>query len=186
MILRLVIVATALVGCIPDTSNLQLGSGDVSITGTQPGGGKRTEHWPVAYAWAQPYQAYPIGGSAADGEGAFDITFTGDTTSPAPPTCRESELLAQNPPHLSLRTTRHGTPSLETGDLPFVKGEDLAAIVVTHSTYAKFDIVVVDAGHVAITAADDEHITGTFEGTGVDGYGAAQVVGYFDVPICWN
>ena len=31
MILRLVILATAMVGCIPNTDNVRLGSGDVSV-----------------------------------------------------------------------------------------------------------------------------------------------------------
>ncbi len=190
MILRLVILATAMVGCVPNTDNLQLGSGDVSVSATKPGGYERSEHWPVASAWAQPYYSYPIdpvGGGIdfSHGEGGFDITFSGDTTSPSPPTCRDRELLTQNPSHLSLQTTRKGTPSLATGDVPFVKGEDLGALVTTMSTYAEFDTLAIDAGHVTITAVDDEHITGTFEGSGMDDW-SEHVVGYFDVPICWN
>ena len=184
MILRLVILATAMVGCVPNTDSLQLGSGDVSIRAEMPGGYERTEHWPIASAWAQPYYAIPVGGNIfdeSDGEGGFEIDFSGDTTSPAPPTCRESQQLAQNPPHLSLQTTRHGTPSLATGDVPFVSGVDLSA-----STFASFDIVALDTGHVTITAVDDEHITGTFDGNGTDGYESVHVVGYFDVPICGN
>ena len=54
----------------------------------------------------------------------------------------------------------------------------------------------IEAGHVTIIVADDEHISGTFDATGVESYWSQskqangtwseQVVGSFDVPICWN
>jgi hypothetical protein len=199
MTLRLVILATAMVGCIPNTDNLRLGSGDVSVTATTPGGDNR--HWPVASAWAQPYLSttFGAGGSLTDGFGCFAIIFSGDTTNP-PPTCRDSQLLTQNVPQLDLNTQRKGTPSLATGDVPFQTGANLGTLVDTHSPYAEFDFTTlaihIDAGHVTITSVDDEHITGTFEASGLEGYWSEeqqaggswseQVVGYFDVPICWN
>jgi len=139
-------------------------------------------------------------GSLTDGFGGFAITFSGDTTSPTPPTCRDSQLLTQNVPQLSLQTQSKGTPSLATGDVPFETGTNLGTIIDTHSTYASFDFntlpIHIDAGHVTITAVDDEHITGTFDASGIESYWSEeeqaggdwseQVVGYFDVPICWN
>jgi hypothetical protein len=201
VILRLVIVATAMVGCVPNTDNLQLGSGDVSVRATMPGGDNK--HWAVTYAWAQPYLSttFGAGGSFTDGFGGFAINFSGDTTSPAPPTCRDSQLLTQNALQLSLQTQSKGTPSLATGDVPFQTGANLGTLVDTHATYATFDTldaqgIFIDAGHVTITAVDDEHITGTFDASGTEGYWSEQeqaggywseqVVGYFDVPICWN
>jgi hypothetical protein len=199
MILRLVILATAMVGCIPNTDNLRLGSGDLSVRSTTPGGDNK--HWPIASAWAEPYYSttYGLGGSLSDGFGAFAIIFSGETTSP-PPTCRDSQLLAQDVPQLSFNTQRKGTPSLASGDVPFRTGTNVGTLVDTRVTYASFDFntlpIDIDAGHVTITAADDEHITGTFDASGLESYWSEeqqaggnwseQVVGYFDVPICWN
>src|SRR5262249_8367867 len=118
--------------------------------------------------------------------GGMVIMFSGDTTSPAPPRCRDSQLLTTYQSHLDIQTTRRGSVSLATGDVPFLDGVDLS-----QSVYACFEvmaideIVEVDAAHVTITAVDDEHITGTFEGTGTgDGTHSIHVVGNFDVPIC--
>jgi hypothetical protein len=203
MILRLAILATAMVGCVPNTDNLQLGSGDLSVKATTPGGDSK--HWPVASAWAEPYSSttFGAGGSINDGFGAFAITFSGETTHPTPPACRDRQLLAQDVPQLSLQTQSKGTPSLATGDLPFQTNTNVGTLVDTRATYAKFDIlaiginaIYIDAGHVTITASDDEHITGTFEASGLESYwseetqtggtSTEQIVGYFDVPICWN
>jgi hypothetical protein len=186
MIRRLVILATAMVGCVPSTDNLQLGSGDVLMRGVRPGGYERTEHWPVASAWAAPYYSYPITPTTNyfdedEGFGGISISFSGETTSPAPPTCRDRQLLTTTPTSLSLDTKRHGRPKLAAGDVPFVFGVDLEAPVI-----ASLDPYAIDAGHVTITSVDDEHITGTFEGTGLDGDESQTVDGYFDVPICWN
>ena len=200
MVLRLVSLATALAGCIPNTDDLPLGSGDVSVATTTPGGDSK--HWAVASAWAQPYLAttFGAGGSLDDGFGVFEITFSGDTTSPTPPTCRDSQLLSQDVPPLFLRTQRKGMPSLDTGDIPFETGDNLGTIIDTRAPYASFDFttlpVHIDVGHVTITAVDDEHITGTFDASGTEsywseqrqasGHWSEQVVGSFDVPICWN
>ena len=193
------ILATAIAGCTPNTDNLPLGSGDVSVTTMSVGGDRK--HWSIASAWAQPYldTTFGAGGSITDGYGGFAINFSGETTSPTPPTCRESQLLATNAPTLNLQTLSKGTPSLDTGDIPFRTATNSATIFNTQTTYASFDFsqsLFIDAGHVTITAADDEHITGTFDASGLESYwsdaGQAggewseRVVGYFDVPICWN
>jgi hypothetical protein len=104
-------------------------------------------------------------------------------------------------PQLYLQTQSKGTPSLATGEVPFRTETNVGTLVDTHSTYAHFDFdtllpIDIDAGHVTITAVDDEHITGTFDASGIESYWSEQeqaggnwseqVVGYFDVPICWN
>jgi len=199
VISRLVILAIAIAGCTPNTDNLQLGSGDVSLTTTSLGGDR--QHWSVAAAWAQPYLAttFGAGGSLTDGFGGFAIKFSGETTSPTPATCRESLLLTTNAPELDLQTQSKGTASVGTGDVPFMTATNSGTIFDTHETYASFDFsqpLFIDAGHVTITAADDEHIAGTFDASGLESYWSEadqaggdwseQIVGYFDVPICWN
>lgn len=193
MILRLVILATTMVGCIPNNDDLPLGSADVSIRAMRPGGYEHSEHWPIASAWASDYydtrvivdgrDVYP--GSGPNGYGGFEIVFSPETTSPAPPTCRDRAQLASDPPkNLDLHGVADGKPSLPVGDVSWERtgGEWTAS----------FQTLSIHAGHVTITAVDDERITGTFDGSSFDfddsgiRYESAHVVGYFDVPICWN
>ena len=190
MILRLVILATAMVGCIPNNDNLQLGSADVSLRAMRPGGYEHSEHWPIASAWASDYydtrvivdgrDVYP--GSGPNGYGGFEIVFSPETASPAPPTCRDRARLTTGP-GLDLHGVADGKPSLVTGDVPFVIGGAWSA---------SFDTLSIDAGHVTITAVDDARITGTFDGSSIafddsgTRYESEHIFGYFDVPICWN
>lgn len=191
------ILATAMQGCVPNTADLQLGSGDLSVIARTPGGDSR--HWAVASAWAQPYMSttFGAGGSINDGFGAFAIVFSGETATPVA-TCRDSRRLTQDMPQLDLETQSKGRPSLATGDVPFQTNDNVGTLVDTHATNAEFDSLdmYIDAGHVTITAADNEHITGTFDASGLESYWSEerqaggtwseQIVGYFDVPVCWN
>jgi hypothetical protein len=169
-------VMATLAACTSNPST-PLGTGSLTLTNTPT----RTSDGPVliTVAWAEV--GY-LAGNDGDRYGAILLSFATATPSGSS-TCGERSALAATSVVLDLQTTDR-SPSLSVGAIPFISWFDepnppTATVATIPNIYP-----AVNSGQVSITAFDDIHVAGTFDGIGDTTTESNHLTGAFDLPIC--